>query len=465
MKKSFIFLLISLITGCKVIDEIKKELYVKINTFPVTNENLGQNIAYLSGEVLDDGGKNITEKGILLSRNPNPTFNDTKLISGYNVSDGSTSNGIGKISVKAENLIVNTTYYYKTYCINSLGTSFGEELNFKTLDYDTPILLNNTLTSAETSIIATCSLINSNLVGNVSISGFYYSQNSGVKETDLFVTSSKTVISNSNTTFSATIPTLTEGTIYYIRAFVKTSKGITLGPENSILTKESTTKVGLKSGLQVYYPFNNNANDESGNNFHGLVNNAILTDDRFGKTNSAYYFNGENNTNIKTNFPGVLGTSPRTFSFWLKRKDAIWNGTSIFSYGNLNTWGQGVNIGLGKNNEIPLILFDNEGSAAGPYFNMVDDKWHHYIITWDKSFGMTANSVKIYIDGKYSQNNWNYNPTTINTIIGTNLIIGQYSPSKMDYRTFLGTIDDLGIWNRVLTETEIQYLYQNNYRP
>ena len=42
----------------------------------------------------------------------------------------------------------------------------------------------------------------------------------------------------------------------------------------------------------AYYPFNGNANDESGNDFHGVVFGAELTEDRFGIVNSAYFFNG-----------------------------------------------------------------------------------------------------------------------------------------------------------------------------
>ena len=48
------------------------------------------------------------------------------------------------------------------------------------------------------------------------------------------------------------------------------------------------------SGLVGWWPFNGNANDESGNGNNGMVNGATLTSDRFGNTNSAYNFNGMN---------------------------------------------------------------------------------------------------------------------------------------------------------------------------
>ena len=48
----------------------------------------------------------------------------------------------------------------------------------------------------------------------------------------------------------------------------------------------------LNDGLVAYYPFNGNANDESGNGNDGEINGATLTEDEYGNTNSAYYFDG-----------------------------------------------------------------------------------------------------------------------------------------------------------------------------
>ena len=47
-------------------------------------------------------------------------------------------------------------------------------------------------------------------------------------------------------------------------------------------------------GLVGYWSFSGNADDESGNNHHGTVNGATLTQDRFGNPNSAYSFDGVN---------------------------------------------------------------------------------------------------------------------------------------------------------------------------
>jgi hypothetical protein len=51
----------------------------------------------------------------------------------------------------------------------------------------------------------------------------------------------------------------------------------------------------INSGLIAYYPFNNNATDQSGFSHNGTVNGATLTTDRNGAANSAYLFNGTSN--------------------------------------------------------------------------------------------------------------------------------------------------------------------------
>jgi len=50
--------------------------------------------------------------------------------------------------------------------------------------------------------------------------------------------------------------------------------------------------VSAQDGLVAYYPFNGNANDESGNGNNGTVYGATLAADRFGIVNSAYSFDG-----------------------------------------------------------------------------------------------------------------------------------------------------------------------------
>src|ERR1700733_10715107 len=73
-----------------------------------------------------------------------------------------------------------------------------------------------------------------------------------------------------------------------------------------------------KDSLVAWYPFNGNANDESGNGNNGTNYGATLTTDRFGDSNKAYYFNGTSSyisgllSSIKLKNTGI------TISLWLK---------------------------------------------------------------------------------------------------------------------------------------------------
>jgi hypothetical protein len=448
-------ILILFLSGCKVVDEIKKELYVKISTDNVTQ--VSYSVAVAGGNVIDDGGKAITEKGICFSTTPGPTTSSNKI---------SLGTGMGPFSGVLQKLTDNTTYYYKAYCINALGTAYGEEKSFTTQNASLPTVLTNPATDVKTNQFTISLKVTSDGGSTLIGSGFYYSLNPTISLADKTVSITNSY--NVNTVYSATITGLADGTTYYIAAFSRNGKGVQLGNTIAVRTTENPIKAGIFSGLQVFYSFNGNANDESGNGFHGTVTGAKLTSDRLNNANSAYSFDGKNGTRIKTNYFGVLGGESRTISVWAKTS-SIGNNTPLLSYGNLNSantaWGQGCVASFGALYGTPNVFFDNVGSAAGINFNVKDDNWHHYIFTYNKSWGTTATAVKIYIDGKYYPNNVFYNPYTINTVKGVSLVIGEYNADISDFRTFNGLIDDVGIWNRALTDIEIQYLFQNNYKP
>ncbi|SDC78181.1 hypothetical protein [Williamwhitmania taraxaci] len=80
--------------------------------------------------------------------------------------------------------------------------------------------------------------------------------------------------------------------------------------------------VDLAGGLVAYYPFNGNANDESGNGNHGVVRGATLTADRFNNSGSAYQFCDSTyielppNVCIYGNFTIPLWVNVKQFSSW-----------------------------------------------------------------------------------------------------------------------------------------------------
>ena len=74
----------------------------------------------------------------------------------------------------------------------------------------------------------------------------------------------------------------------------------------------------IANGLVAYYPFNGNADDASGNGNNGTLLRGIFISDRFGNSNSAYYFNGVAGTKIQSSYVGILGSESRSISVWVK---------------------------------------------------------------------------------------------------------------------------------------------------
>ncbi|MBE6321126.1 MAG: DUF1566 domain-containing protein [Bacteroidales bacterium] len=80
--------------------------------------------ASIGGNVTDDGGASVTERGICYSTSTNPTTANTKIISG---------SGLGQFTCKLTDLQDGTTYYVRAYAINAKSTSYGEEVSLTTL--------------------------------------------------------------------------------------------------------------------------------------------------------------------------------------------------------------------------------------------------------------------------------------------------------------------------------------------
>jgi len=70
--------------------------------------------------------------------------------------------------------------------------------------------------------------------------------------------------------------------------------GTPVPQKSRVLTPAEKNKFQQARDLIAFYPFNGNANDESGNGNHGTVYGASLVKDRFGNADSAYSFDGVN---------------------------------------------------------------------------------------------------------------------------------------------------------------------------
>lgn len=104
-----------------------------------------------NGNVTSDGGAAITERGTVISTSVNPTTADTK---------DTTAGTTGVFTTSITGLTKNTTYHVRAYAINSTGTSYGSDVEFKTSADPT------VSTVAASQIAATTARINSNVTND-----------------------------------------------------------------------------------------------------------------------------------------------------------------------------------------------------------------------------------------------------------------------------------------------------------
>ena len=206
------------------------------------------------------------------------------------------------------------------------------------------------------------------------------------------------------------------------------------------------------NGLVGYYPFNGNAEDLSINGNNGVVNGAVLTEDRFGNPSSAYQFNGSSNI-YAYNTKGLKNNS-YTYSFWMNNAEspALEGLSSIIELGSNVDYGLLFNLTNNYFSTTGWASASNDQSFHSGVLPLTN-AWYHVLVTKnDTSLVTYVNNVPLSIMASTGKT---YYACTNNLYIGSraNLQAGQF---------FKGKVDDLRFYNRVLNQNEIAALYTEN---
>ncbi len=226
-----------------------------------------------------------------------------------------------------------------------------------------------------------------------------------------------------------------------------------------------TSNVNLKDGLAAYYPFNGNANDESGNENHGVLEGPVLTSDRFGNNNSAYDFDGTDDYILvsASNTINNIWDNGGSISFWVYL-DNITDWDRFFAKDKSDDMGgQYWSIHLHDVGNY-LQLEDHFSDYKGEWYtgNYIPNtgEWIHMVVAYDSD--TTSNDVIFYINGKKE------NTIRRRTPNGTrpddslrDLFIGGDN-SEIYEHFFDGKMDDIRIYNRILSDDEVQTLFSQN---
>ncbi len=203
----------------------------------------------------------------------------------------------------------------------------------------------------------------------------------------------------------------------------------------------------VEKGLVAYYPLNGNADDASGNGNNGSVVGAKSCKDRFGNANAAFRFNGVDNY---ISFKSVPLTKLDNWSL-----SAWMNPSSINQYAMVVCLGfDDGNTGDGFAFGITTGSFNPGNHLTGvlggvkwiptEYTFSSPDVWYHVVML--RNDGVT----KFYVNGVQTANTESSTP-----LAPTTFTIG----SASGIRFFKGMIDDVRIYNRALSDSEIQSIY------
>ena len=205
--------------------------------------------------------------------------------------------------------------------------------------------------------------------------------------------------------------------------------------------------------LVADYPFNGNANDQSGNGHHATVYGASLTTDRFGNPNSAYKFDGVNDyINTFTTFDYLY----RTASVWFKADNI--SGINPNDHHILTQDAVSLQHGILEAKFYEDLFSSTAGGGSTTRYidpSLNTNTWYHLTLVKDSS------DLQYFLNGKLVATRSSNNIGSI-TYPYDKLVIGT-SRTKND-GFFDGVIDDIKIYNCALSDSLIQDLYnaQNN---
>ena len=178
--------------------------------------------AVSGGNITYDAGSAVTSRGVCWSINSNPTISDSKTID---------SSGSGSFISNISGLIPNTNYYLRAYATNAIGTAYGSEISFKTIDLATLTTAN--MSSIGASIAISGGNITSDGGSAVTFRGVCWSTSHNPTISD-----SKTTDSSGIGSFISNLSGLLPLTTYYVRAYATNAIGTAYGSEISFTTTD-----------------------------------------------------------------------------------------------------------------------------------------------------------------------------------------------------------------------------------
>jgi uncharacterized protein (TIGR02145 family) len=208
--------------------------FADLNTSSVTQ--IRAQTAVSGGQFVNDYGKPLTQKGVCWSLAQIPTVQDTCSQLGP---------GLSPFTSTLTNLVADTRYYVRAYATNADGTTYGQQLSFKTLD-GKPVFGQAGVSAVTTTSATVTATISSDEGKAITGRGVCYAT------TENPTTEDTCVASGSGTgSYSVTLSGLRADTDYYVRAYATNTVGTSYGDQVEFTTTSSTSTSGRDTQTAV----------------------------------------------------------------------------------------------------------------------------------------------------------------------------------------------------------------------
>ena len=202
-------------------------LPVEVPTLVTTDASgITQTTVTSGGTVSNDGGATINERGIVYSTSSNPTTSDTKVTSG---------SGTGSFNVNVTDLTPNTTYYIRSYAINSAGTGYGNNITFQTTVPAVPSLTTREILNITNTTATGGGSITNDGGSSITAKGICWGTSPNPTTAD-----SKTTDGTGTETFASFITGLSATVTYFVRAYATNSMGTGYGNQQTFTTSSTS---------------------------------------------------------------------------------------------------------------------------------------------------------------------------------------------------------------------------------
>lgn len=219
--------------------------------------------------------------------------------------------------------------------------------------------------------------------------------------------------------------------------------------------KDKIEPPDIVSDLQIYYTFNGDPDDKSGNNNECIPVGVTFTKDRFGNDNSAYHFEGDSHY---IELPRVISLKedPWSYSLWFNLEKLPSEVNDAWFLSNM----------AGDRYDDVYIYVDNEDNTIKSYLATNDriysgveidtNKWYHIAITHE-IITDTMQRTCIYVNGQYKDAGGSFT-----TVLNSNYIISSISSDGTG--RIYGAVDEVRLYKRALSEFEIGLIYTTEKR-